>query len=533
MISRVFSKDFNKNMEFMCTDWSDYDTNNNSSILDVTIDEEKPARKSKKSKKSDRIELLRSNSQESSLMFGFRELPVDCPPIILAKLNISDSKVPTLSQNSLNNLSDFEINKEILIDRIKSELMFKKNEMVKNLMAANKTNSHYNNYLFSLDNDKAVNNENSSTSNSFNDDFMFMDSNNNQIMSKALSFSSINRKIGSLVRNSSLSTISEEKSLSTLTDLTMTPNSKKQLDLSEASNNWLAMKNVLNDFQNKNILIQEILHVFEPSSKDGNFYRNVPIRISSPFKNHRNDDILSSLNSTSSPNSITTKSSYHKSPVGGLSPLKSPKNSFKLEDKEIVHAAIAEKADTALFVTSDILDKQFNKSVITNFTTTTTTSSNSTYPNNVNRLVAKKIRFVKRLKNRIETKRGRPLFYRDLSETMIMKRRNSLESKTMQQIDNNNNNNPRFVFDGTYRASFNNSFKHKQVINAREYLESSGKTTTSVEKVNRNSNFMNQINLLSESNENELRNHLRYNLNNNLDVSNIVLPKIDIKPVYF
>ena len=91
---------------------------------------------------------------------------------------------------------------------------------------------------------------------------------------------------------SSLSTISEERTLSS------TLNEQIELPRSSQMN---FIEGLLKEIQTNSTLLNEILCVFKPSSKEGTFTRNVPIRFSSPQKSTKKDESHKTPNLTSSP----------------------------------------------------------------------------------------------------------------------------------------------------------------------------------------------------------------------------------------
>ncbi|RMZ99191.1 hypothetical protein BpHYR1_027465 [Brachionus plicatilis] len=147
------------------------------------------------------------------------------------------------------------------------------------------------------------------------------------------------------MRNSSLSTISEEKTFATMTEVS---NQYAERTESPKVNPSKLVCSVIDEFHDKSLIMNEIIHVFQPSSKDGCFSRNVPIRLTSPRKSGVGFNSPMSLRSSSS-----------------CSP---SSNDFDLSPN-------------------------FEQSILLS-----------------NLVMAKKIRFVKRLKNRIETKSGKKFF---------------------------------------------------------------------------------------------------------------------------
>ncbi|CAF0880775.1 unnamed protein product [Brachionus calyciflorus] len=206
--------------------------------------------------------------QRSPVIFGFRELPVDCP------FDETSDKI------NLPKIEFFNDESDLLIDTENSD------QIVANNMKPN------------------------------------------------VKFSNSKRLF---VRNSSLSTISEERTFATMTEM-----SEAKPDINPSS----LVCSVINDFQEKATFMNEIIHVFQPSSKGGCFSRNVPIRLTSPRK---------SFSPINSPISIRSSSTT------------SPEFEFDLTNN----------LERSLLVSNIIL--------------------------------AKKIRFVKRLKIRIETKKGKKI----------------------------------------------------------------------------------------------------------------------------
>ena len=171
------------------------------------------------------------------------------------------------------------------------------------------------------------------------------------------------------VKSTSLSTIAEEK---TFQNYSLSVNELKK---SEAPlNGRLMIEKLLDDFQDKNVFIHEIMQVFEPSSKSGNFYRNVPIRFSSPIRQVKLDSSQTSLNS------LSTGSTYLMSP----------------------------NSAAAFSPTSFRSQKNLNDLLVSNLIGKPVEYADSNKSSNWlgNMIAAKKMRLVKRLKNRIETKTG-------------------------------------------------------------------------------------------------------------------------------
>jgi hypothetical protein len=106
-------------------------------------------------------------------------------------------------------------------------------------------------------------------------------------------------------RRTSLSTIFEEKSQ--LSSANMSCFSEKIRV--KSYNDVHMINNLLDDFHDKTQVINEIMHVFEPSSKYGAFRRNIPIRLSSKLKYEKLLQSTSSLVFTpSSRHSLSTNS---------------------------------------------------------------------------------------------------------------------------------------------------------------------------------------------------------------------------------
>jgi hypothetical protein len=328
----------------------------------------------------DEIELMdvRGNDENGDqIVLGSREIPIDCPPLTTNRLimpRLMNSSGSILAQPTRNNLTDEELKRlnNAIIERIKSDISRRQVEMTKN-----GTVMLRNNYPVSA---------NASSKNS------------NQIYSmnsqKGLSQQSVkimNRK--SLIRNSSLSTISEEKTITTL-DETTTPNNSL-LSNSESAKvpqpaSWIAVltefENVISD-ENKAVLLEEFVKVFEASSKGGTFNRNVPIRISSPFKeaNRKQRQPCNDNNSSTSPDQ-------------SLSPMRLDLGGGAIENS----IDCGDDSDLSTTVKSSCSNNDDSNALFT-------VTNASFFGSNINKLVAKKMRFVKRLKNRIETRRGRPL----------------------------------------------------------------------------------------------------------------------------
>ncbi len=103
------------------------------------------------------------------------------------------------------------------------------------------------------------------------------------------------------VRSTSLSTIAEERTInndSSNATTQLNTNSictRMSTSSSGGLNGRLVIKDLLCEMQNNNAFINEIFHVFEPSSKMGNFNRNVPIRFSSPLKHIKDTKVTLSV----------------------------------------------------------------------------------------------------------------------------------------------------------------------------------------------------------------------------------------------
>jgi hypothetical protein len=112
-------------------------------------------------------------------------------------------------------------------------------------------------------------------------------------------------------RNSSLSTISEEKTIETIA-----ADSSSYIRRDEHSNGPVVflIEDILVDVQKGASLFGEILRVFEPSSKRGIFVRNVPVRFTSPIKAHKDNDAFEGSPTCSSSPTISATSSHYISP---------------------------------------------------------------------------------------------------------------------------------------------------------------------------------------------------------------------------
>lgn len=246
------------------------------------------------SKKSENeADFLRS---PSPIEFGFRELPVDCPQ----ETNLRNQILPKLE-------------------------------------------------LYGEENDAYI----EKTRQEYYDNEFFCNQGFDQIIfeNKLENYKLINQK-RIFVRNSSLSTISEEKTFATMAEV-----SNQVVETSKVNPSRLVCS-VIDEFQDKTCIMNEIIHVFQPSSKDGCFNRNVPIRLTSPRKTN---------NGFNSP--ISWRSSISCSPCS---------NEFDMSPS-------------------------YEQSILLS-----------------NVVMAKKLRFVKRLKNRIETKSGKKIGFRNLDLKLRM-----------------------------------------------------------------------------------------------------------------
>lgn len=308
------------------------------------------------------IDLLRP---ASPIEFGFRELPIDCPP-------------ETKSRNQiLPKLEFFHEENDAFIEKSRQD--YCDNELF--------CNQGFDQVIFEnkLENYKLINQKR-----------IFM-------------------------RNSSLSTISEEKTFATLTEV-----SNQHVETSKVNPSRLVCS-VIDEFQDKTCIMNEIIHVFQPSSKDGCFSRNVPIRLTSPRK---------SINAFNSPMSLRSSSSC--SPCS---------NEFDLSPR-------------------------YEQSILLS-----------------NIVMAKKIRFVKRLKNRIENKSGKQFGFKNL--------------------------------DLKLRLSPMISKGKKCHIKKRKFLSFSSLSKDSKEKFN-DSGIINHANNISPVKKDTKNNE-----------NDIFLPKLNVEPVFF
>jgi hypothetical protein len=371
------------------------------------------------------IELLNTNPSDENctlVQLGNRELPIDCYPSLQSNQIISkygnSSMFNKNGQKQRLNDSELKMLNNALIERIKSDISQRQAEIQTSSTGGQLRRSQI----------------------EILDDNYLIEASQNTLMSQfnhqARRGSTGNRR--SLIRNSSLSTISEEKTVITLDENnSLSPRSRYEVE--PTADNWATIKRVINEFENvlsdenRAVLLEEFRKVFEASSKDGNFCRNVPIRISSPFKSLNRRSLNASVES-SPHESISDRA---------LSPVM---ENISIECEQAT-TSVSTVADKSLFKVSPAYG--FNA--------------------NFNRLVAKKMRFVKRLKNRIETRRGRPLvlpprsnsFTNFASENRAMSRSNSAykwlaNSASKAELDHdfsadNNNNSLNYgavTFDG-------------------------------------------------------------------------------------
>ena len=350
---------------------------------------------------ADEFEMLK----KPPVVYGYRELPVDCP---ISRAESRSDRAPNLvddqSSSSSNNIYESD---ESLIEKARRfSNSYEQADIVKSFYTP----------LDKLSDDvldEIVVDETNTTnaSNSYE---------NAQDLKQAHTANLISRR--TFVRNSSLSTISEEKTLGTLTDMSPSMNSLKEYNknISESSyTGRFLIETLLNEFKDKSILINEILNVFEPSSKDGTFNRNVPIRLSSPLKLQRS---YTTTSSSLTPSSVSTSfsSCSTQSPIYA-SICKSPSdNNNRLSCGSI----------------------RDNKLLFEKSNTTSPGSSN----NSMNKLYAKKVRLIKRLKIRIETKRGKPMFAKKNS-SQLNKSSFNKSSNIYSRINHNNKTTNRIAID--------------------------------------------------------------------------------------
>lgn len=349
--------------------------------------------------------------QTSPIVYGFRELPVDCPISVESNISLEQRKLLNLEENEflLENNNLYMQPRELLVAESLDQVADFTTSFKQNIKQATPAN----------------------------------------------------RRI--FVRNSSLSTISEEKTLATLTDISQDMARLPEIENVKSS---ALINSLLHEFQTKTLFLNEILHVFEPSSKGGTFTRNVPIRFSSPTKYSKNSSCSSPI-SPLSPSSTSYDSPSYFSPT-------------KRASSE---------------------EEMFLSNVLTN-------EMSSFYENSFinlrsNKLMAKKIRFVKRLKNRIETKRGSALIKAKTKpqENLAIKRRDNLK------ISNSSC--------GYY------SRKNYYNIKMRKFL--SFNLESNSQRTDKNLTITQTIQY-RENNE---------NIQEEEEASGNILPKVEIKPVYF
>lgn len=101
------------------------------------------------------------------------------------------------------------------------------------------------------------------------------------------------------VSRPSLSTISEERTVATLSE-------HEEIEKQRSSQiNFI--ETILNDIKTNSVFLNEMLCVFGPSSKGGNFNRNVPIRFTSPQKLHISKKDSENTPSTTTPETNTNE----------------------------------------------------------------------------------------------------------------------------------------------------------------------------------------------------------------------------------
>ena len=267
-------------------------------------------------------------------------------------------------------------------------------------------------------------------------------------------------------RKSSLSTIAEEKTLtssdqSNSTRLNKSLDTSSMLDKSKTSQQTerALLENILTDYQDRNTFLNEVMHVFEPSSRDGTFNRNIPIRFSSPFKSKRtaapeasacksaptqvrglNLLLSTSIDEQTTPVASNTSgnnswsSGSHASTPRSHNRFMTPRQSTSPSMNTLSKSANSSPSSAVSALSLGCLKvTKFNRSTNSlgiNYDDGQRVSSttrlcldrsnlllfqpNKKSPSDLNSMIvnalnAKKLRFVKRLKNRIETRRGRPL----------------------------------------------------------------------------------------------------------------------------
>jgi hypothetical protein len=460
---------------------------------------------------------LRMKASDS--MDGFREMPIDCMPFSYdtSTMNLmvgtQHSNDPTISNSKINDSTNGENN---VIMRNDSRIMklFLVND---SNLDENDTNNNsdeivlINNNLYTKSNEKnSINNtlmlinesdQNKPNSSNYNNN---LKSFTNMINANNLQ-SLLNRR-STLYRNSSLSTISEEKTLATLTDVSIKNN--KQLNSSyDASRAALAFKNynaktiiesLLDDFQEKTVLLNEMIKVFEPSSKHGNFNRNVPIRFSSPLKlnsrltnGHVNTNTKSNISLNQTSTSPSNKKMVTYSPIISV-------NNKQMYENDYNFDIFGSNSSNLILFDMNHYNNEYEDDV--NETNKSSCSDFSRSSTGVNRLNQKKLRFVKRLKNRIETKSGRNM---------------ALQQKSEDQTQNNNdlssNNNDLTL---KKRLSFDIIDNDINIFTRENVLETSSNNSLSM--LETNNNPFEQNNLVSNNN-NEIIVRPNLIVNNNIE----------------
>jgi hypothetical protein len=174
---------------------------------------------------------------------SFRELPVDCP--VLIQFNKSGQKDLTTRTNSITTTND-ALNQTLINSS--------------NNIDNNNDNNNIETIVHNID---------------------FLNESSDQIVSDILNnYSQCAQSLPSrqtFVKSSSLSTIAEEKTLTNTQSHSISQNASTK-NREKNVNEIFVIEKLLDEFQGKNFLINEIINVFEPSSKSGNFKRNVPIR---------------------------------------------------------------------------------------------------------------------------------------------------------------------------------------------------------------------------------------------------------------
>lgn len=430
---------------------------------------------------ADEFEMLK----KPPVVYGYRELPVDCP---ISRAESRSDKAPNLvddqSSSSSNNIYESD---ESLIEKARRySNNYEQADMAKSFYTPlDKISDDILDEIV-VDETNTIN-----ASNSYE---------NAQDLKQAHNANLISRR--TFVRNSSLSTISEEKTLGTLTDMSPSMNSLKEYNkntsnISEPSyTGRFLIETLLNEFKDKSILINEILNVFEPSSKDGNFNRNVPIRLSSPLKLQRS---YTTTSSSLTPSSVSTSfsSCSTQSPIY-TSICKSPSENNRLSCGSI----------------------RDNKLLFEKSNTTSSGSSN----NSMNKLYAKKVRLIKRLKIRIETKRGKPMFVKKSSDQLNKSSFNK-SSNIYSRINHNNKTTNRIAIDMIKQIDVDNK-EITQLYSITHTFKTADEYT------------MNKLNAEEEKYiYDDRRNSSYINSDFNLDNNEFTTPNIvantDVEPAYF